>query len=97
MEKLSKYRCFKLIGLYQWVKLIDGDFNWYYGAGAGIRAFDTGQANDSFALIAADISVEYNFDFPLLASLDFRPELGFNNDFNNGLDFDIALGVRYPF
>ncbi len=88
---------FKLIGLYQWVKPIDGDFNWYYGAGAGIGTFDTDQANGSFALIAGDIGVEYNFDFPLLVSLDFRPELGFNDDFNNGLDFDIALGVRYQF
>lgn len=88
---------FKFIGLYQWVKPIDEDFNWYYGAGVGIGAFDTGEANGSFALITGGIGVEYNFDFPLLLSLDFRPELGFKDKFNNGLDFDIALGIRYQF
>jgi len=45
------------------------------------------------------VGIEYNFDFPLLLSLDFRPEIGFgNDDFDtNDLDFDIALGVRYQF
>jgi len=88
---------FKLVGLYQWVKPLEGNFNWYYGAGAGIGAFNAEDANGTFALITGDIGIEYDFDFPLLLSLDFRPELGFNNDLNNGLDFDIALGVRYQF
>jgi len=88
---------FKLVGIYQWVKKLDGDFNWYYGIGGGIGAFDAGEFDGSFALVAGDIGVEYNFEFPLQLSLDFRPELGFNNDFNDGLDFDIALGVRYRF
>lgn len=88
---------FKLVGLYQWVQPLENNFNWYYGAGAGIGAFSAEDANGTFALITGDIGIEYDFDFPLLLSLDFRPELGFNNDLNNGLDFDIALGVRYQF
>jgi len=29
---------FKLAGLYQWVWQLDGDFNWYAGAGGGIAS-----------------------------------------------------------
>lgn len=32
---------FKLVGLYQWVMPIEGLFNWYVGAGAGIGSFDS--------------------------------------------------------
>ncbi|WP_299128378.1 hypothetical protein [uncultured Winogradskyella sp.] len=88
---------FKLTGLYQWVWQLDGDFNWYAGAGGGLGSFNIDNAdNDTFAFIAGDIGIEYNFDIPLLLSLDFRPELGFG-DFNDDLGFDIALGVRYQF
>ena len=45
---------------------------------------------------AGDIGIEYNFDIPLLLSLDFRPEFGFG-DYNDDLDLDIALGIRYQF
>ena len=47
-------------------------------------------------LLAGDVGIEYSFDFPLLLSLDFRPEFGFG-DFNDDLDFDVALGIRYQF
>lgn len=88
---------FRLTGLYQWVWNIDGGFNWYAGAGGGIGAVDTDYTDSEFfALIAGDIGIEYNFDIPLLLSLDFRPEIGFN-DYYDDLDFDIALGVRYQF
>lgn len=93
----NSINAFKLSALYQWVQPIDNDFNWYYGAGGGIGAFNTDDTDGTFALIAGDIGLEYDFDFPLLLSLDFRPELGFNSRFNNGLNFDIALGVRYQF
>ncbi|MFD2518584.1 hypothetical protein [Salinimicrobium flavum] len=98
----NHYDGFKLTGLYQWVWNIEGGFNWYVGAGAGVgtRSFDDehDHANDDdfFALLAGDIGIEYNFDFPLLISLDFRPEIGFD-DYNDDLGFDIALGLRYQF
>ena len=88
---------FKLVGLYQWVFPIEGDFNWFVGAGAGIGSFDAGENDGIFALVAGDIGVEYNFEFPLILSLDFRPELGFNNDYSDDLGLDIALGIRYQF
>ncbi|ADV49107.1 hypothetical protein I2486_09035 [Cellulophaga sp. E16_2] len=88
---------FKLVGLYQWVMPIEGNFNWFVGAGAGIGSFDAGENDGTFALIAGDIGIEYNFDFPLILSLDMRPELGFNDNYSDDLDLDIALGIRYQF
>lgn len=98
------YDGFKLTGLYQWLWNIDGGFNWYAGAGGGLGSFRGDlpgykDYNDTFVFAAGDVGIEYNFDFPLLLSLDFRPEIGFGDDRynNNDLDFDIALGVRYQF
>lgn len=88
---------FKLVGLYQWVMPIDGGFNWFVGAGGGIGSFDAGENDGIFALVAGDIGIEYNFDFPLILSLDMRPELGFNDSYSDDLDLDIALGIRYQF
>tara|TARA_R110002096_G_scaffold431563_1_gene646969 strand:- start:9726 stop:10196 length:471 start_codon:yes stop_codon:yes gene_type:complete len=88
---------FKLIGLYQWVMPIDGGFNWYVGAGAGLGAFESKGDDGTFAVVAGDIGIEYNFDIPLMLSLDFRPELGFNDAYSDDVDFDIALGIRYQF
>ncbi|TBW29236.1 hypothetical protein [Gramella sp. KN1008] len=101
----SHYDAIKLVGLYQWVWNIEGGFNWYVGAGAGLGNYDHKHDhhnhNDDdgiFALIAGDIGIEYNFDFPLLLSLDFRPEIGFS-DFHDYSEFtpDVALGIRYQF
>lgn len=99
----------KLTGLYEWVWNIDGGFNWYAGPGLGIGqiSFDDdfydddfpGDGNDdseTFVYAAGVIGIEYDFDFPLLLSLDFRPEFGFG-DYRDDIDFDIALGVRYQF
>lgn len=103
------YDGFKIAGVYQWVWNIDGGFNWYAGPGAGIASYsyddyrgpDNKRFDDSetFVFIAGQIGIEYNFDIPLMLSLDFRPEYGFGNDIydNDDLDFDIALGVRYQF
>ncbi len=90
---------FKLAGLYQWVWNIDGGFNWYAGVGGGIGSysFDNNELDDeTFLFAAGDIGIEYDFDIPLLISLDFRPELGFGT-YTDDLDFDIALGIRYQF
>jgi len=96
----SAFSAFRLTGLYQWVFPLDGNFNWYVGAGGGLASFDgknfLRNENETAIFVAGDIGIEYNFDIPLLLSLDFRPELGFGN-FTNGLDFDIALGIRYQF
>lgn len=97
----SHYDGFKIAGLYQWVWNLEGRFNWYAGAGGGIGSYDYDESSkyesgtDTFLFIAGDVGIEYNFDIPLILSLDFRPEIGFGN--NDDLDFDIALGIRYQF
>ncbi|MDX1362972.1 hypothetical protein [Arenibacter latericius] len=104
------FNAFKVSGLYQWMFPIDGNFNWYYGAGGGLGSVDfvTRKGNNQepytpdgglFVFAAGDIGVEYNFDIPLLLSLDFRPEIGLvgYKNFSNNFDFDIALGIRYQF
>lgn len=88
---------FKLAALYQWVFNIDGGFNWYVGAGGGVGSFETPVHDGTFVFAAGDIGIEYNFDIPLLISLDMRPEIGFNDDYSDDLDLDIALGIRYQF
>ena len=97
----------KLVGLYQWVWNIDGGFNWYAGVGAGLGTWSYDyKGNDyyyddsgSYALIAGDIGIEYNFDIPIQLSLDFRPEMYFNSDAfrENNFGPDIALGIRFRF
>ena len=98
---------FKLAGLYQWVWNIDGGFNWYAGVGGGVASYsydfrvgdDRFDDSQTFIFAAGDIGIEYNFDIPLLISLDFRPEFGFGDDRfdNDDLDFDVGLGIRYQF
>lgn len=98
------FDAFKLTGVYQWVHQLDGNFNWYYGVGGGLGSvdFDPGFTDEDgglFVFGAGDIGIEYNFDIPLLLSLDFRPEIGLigYDGFSDNFDFDIALGVRYQF
>jgi hypothetical protein len=95
---------FKLAGIYQWVWVLDGGFNWYAGVGGGVGSYSIDlpsnkDETDTFLFAAGNIGIEYDFDIPLLISLDFRPEIGFGDDLydNNDLDFDIALGLRYQF
>jgi hypothetical protein len=88
---------FKLVGLYQWVFDLENRFHWYVGAGAGIGSYETPVNSGAFALAAGNLGIEYNLEIPLLISLDIRPELGFNDEFSDDLDLDIALGIRYQF
>jgi hypothetical protein len=91
----------KLTGLYQWVWNIDGGFNWYAGVGGGVGSYsydNNGSSyNDTFVFAAGDIGIEYNFDIPLLISLDFRPEIGGNGYYKNNYGSDVALALRYQF
>ncbi len=99
----------KVAGLYQWVWNIDGGFNWYAGVGGGLGSWnyndrykksfnynDFDEDNGVYFFAAGDIGIEYNFDIPLLLSLDFRPEI-YVNGYGNSFGPDIALGVRYQF
>ena len=97
----------KIVGLYQWVWNIEGGFNWYAGVGAGLGSwsYDKNGFSDSgtFALVAGDLGIEYNFqEAPIQLSLDIRPEFYLNNSGDNqfredSFGPDIALGIRYRF
>ena len=100
------YNGVKAVVLFQWVKPIQGDFNWYFGAGAGFSAYKfnnygDNDYKDSFVFLASDIGVEYKFDFPLLLSLDVRPELSSRKETKDNttidLDFDVGISARYTF
>jgi hypothetical protein len=98
----------KLAGLYQWVWNLDGDFNWYAGAGGGLGSwsyankyknlpgFNNATTSGVYFFGAGDIGIEYNFDIPLLVSLDFRPEFNING-YGTNYGSDIALSARYKF
>ncbi|MBP8793763.1 MAG: hypothetical protein KBH29_11340 [Lutibacter sp.] len=92
---------FKLSGIYQWVWQIDGGFNWYAGFGAGIGSWENNNINSNdndgvFLNAAGNIGIEYNFDAPILISLDVRPEIGLLGNYSD-TDLDLALSVRYQF
>jgi len=98
----DKVNVIKVTGLYQWVWRLDGNLNWYVGGGGGLAqvSFDNDfpgdPDNETFVFVAGDIGIEYDFDIPILISLDFRPELGLG-DYGDDIDFDIAFGIRYQF
>ena len=102
----NHFNAIQLVGIYQWVWNIEGGFNWYAGPGVGVGfySFDddhfpgNDHPSETYALITGDIGIEYNFDFPLQLSLDFRPAFVLD-DYDDGddVDFGIGLGVRYKF
>ena len=97
------FNAFKLSGIYQWVWNIDEGFNWYAGFGAGIGSwsFNNGFVSDIddgiFINADGNIGIEYNFDVPIIISLDFRPEIGIIGDYGKDTDLDLALSIRYQF
>ena len=93
----SNYSYFKATGLYEWVNHLEGNFNWYLGAGGGLWYFNAKNFDSSGAAIyaAGTVGIEYHFDIPLLVSLDFRPELGIGD--YSGFHADFGLSARYKF
>ncbi|GGG89947.1 hypothetical protein GCM10011416_03130 [Polaribacter pacificus] len=87
---------FKATGIYQWVWTLEDKFNWYAGAGGGIGSIKNAGISETFIFATGDIGIEYNFDAPILISLDYRPEFGFSDAYD-GLNSDLALSVRYQF
>jgi hypothetical protein len=93
----DNYDGFKATGIYQWVWNIEDRFNWYAGAGGGLGSLNIKNAgSETFIFLSGQVGIEYNFDFPLLISLDTRPSF-YLGDFRDGGGYDIALGLRYQF
>jgi len=86
----NEFSDFKATGLYQWVWTLEDRFNWYAGAGGGIVS-----AGETGIYGAGVIGIEYNFNVPILLSLDYRPEIGVIND--SGINSNVSLAVRYQF
>ena len=80
--------------------------NWFVGAGGGAGFwkfesryyYDSYDYNDSgtYFFVGGTAGFEYKFDFPLLLSLDLRPELSIG-EFYDGFHFNGGLGARYVF
>lgn len=87
----NEFTDFKATGLYQWVWNLEDKFNWYAGVGGGIVS-----ANGTGVYGAGVIGIEYNFNAPILLSLDYRPEVGIAGGLD-GINSDVALSVRYQF
>ncbi|RCS28195.1 hypothetical protein DUT90_02510 [Polaribacter sp. WD7] len=87
----NEFANFKVTGLYQWVWNLENKFNWYAGAGGGIVS-----ASGTGIYAAGVVGIEYNFDAPILLSIDYRPEVGVAGGLD-GLNSDVALSVRYQF
>lgn len=87
----NKFSNFKATGLYEWVWSLEDKLNWYAGVGGGILT-----AGETGIYGAGVIGIEYDFDIPILISLDYRPEVGIAGGLN-GLNSDVALSVRYQF
>lgn len=103
----NHYDAVKLTGIYQWIWNIEGGFNWYAGVGGGLGSWSYDaywhkghyyNESDFFLFVGGQIGIEYNFDFPLQLSADFRPEIYLiNNDFHNTFGPDFAISARYKF
>ena len=104
----DSFNFIKGTGLFQWVWNIEGDFNWYAGVGGGIGSWSYStiykknfpyfvETGGTYAFLAGNLGIEYDFDFPLLVSLDFRPEFVLSNGYGENYGSDIALALRYQF
>ncbi len=82
-------------GVYNFMISEFGDgFGFYAGPGASI-GLGVGEANYLNLAVAGMVGIEYNFDFPLQLSLDFRQHIGIGNGF--WCPSSVGLGVRYRF
>lgn len=102
----DNYNATKVTGLYEWVWNIEGNFDWYVGAGAAVgnysykyndRFGSRYKDNGTFGLLTGTVGIEYTFDIPLQIALDARPELYLNNSYRDGLYIDFGVAVRYRF
>ena len=95
------YAVFSLSGMYQWIwnlAALGNGFNWYAGLGASLGYYSYSYLNYGYSgfpiSILGQVGVEYNFNFPLRVSLDYRPGVQITN--GAGFLYDgVALGLRY--
>jgi hypothetical protein len=96
----QEYNSWGLTGVYQWVRNIDNNLNWYYGPGGKIGSWSSNMGynykynNGMFLSAVGDIGIEYCFPIGIQLALDARPEIGL---INTGSGVNIGFSVRYQF
>lgn len=85
-------------GIYNFMISEFGDgFGFYAGPGAGV-GLGLGEANYFTLSATGMVGIEYNFDFPLQISLDFRQHVGIGlGGVGLWAPSSIGLGIRYRF
>ena len=93
--------------VYDWIFPINswnnaGKWNWYAGPGAGVGFVIPASGYSVRIPVALNIGgqagIEYQFEFPLTLSLDYRPMINVLGFGSYWTDYSaIALGVRYRF
>ena len=90
---------FVITAIHQWLFAPNGGFNLYAGLGPQLGSFWWGN-EDKYSLgvgLAGQFGLEYNFDFPLQISLDWRPSWSIIPT-GRGFGYEgFALGLRYRF
>jgi len=100
----------KLSGGYQWIRILDGQFQYYYGAGTGLlyqsyrndsSSNYANQESSTNLILSGILGVEYTgieilYGYPIHLGLDVRPEYGLGGYYDR-LIFDVALALRFSF
>lgn len=79
-----------------------GEWHWAMGVGAGLGMYGF-KDPIGYAGVVGHVGVEYHFWFPMILSVDYRPNVGVAFDKNNavfntpGMYTGITLGIRYKF
>lgn len=89
---------FSLVGIYQWTFSFENGLGWYVGPGAsfGFYYYELAiEDYDKFYMaINGQVGLEYNFQFPIQLSIDYRPGISLNGgDWIN----NYGIGVRWRF
>jgi hypothetical protein len=100
----ARYVGFKVTGLYEIQKPFPSvqRLNWYFGFGAHASGYQTNKFNKTIPsntteiILGADgvLGMEYNFDFPLNLSLDWKPSVDLIG-YGRFLADEFALSARY--
>jgi opacity protein-like surface antigen len=86
-----------LSGFYQWVNPITEGLKWYIGPGVSLGSYSNNGNSGVNLGVGGTIGLEYNFDFPLQLSLDWRPLIYFGTYDNQFGASNVGLGIRYRF
>lgn len=108
VQSSSSYSRFRLVGLYEYHKILKNDLTWYYGFGGSIGSYTykaytdgSGKRYNSESQLALSIDgilgIEYAIpSAPISISLDIKPYFDFIQD--TGIKFfNPALSIRYKF